>query len=597
MPIPFQFETLKAPTVVRLPNLALPEGSHIAWSYNGVVKNVQANSQPLVLVGFRHLVDGLLADDLVLRRVPLTALGQVRIGTIWANNMSNALAQFDECDFEVDFRGSAWQHTSFFSSSHSAETVPYPMELYPLKYKGDKNWYIEFKLQSGGKLVVPCLEFYARCYGRSEEVNRILATYGWEEVNRRFYAPIDEPEESGKWKVKLRKRLHNGDTVFLAHAKYDPYTRLAAQEIHSQLQSQFNPESKSPSFLKVAPWFQGPAELRCQGIWFDNRRSFLALRILGASDPDGILIERNRENTNKNDGGDPGLEGGDAWEGATDTHLVRPPDIVDLTGDDEPNHGTGAVEILDPSFVILGIPRAVVDRHGERISSSSKNRRKGDEESSYSSGERQGSGESVGYASIHAPVTIESHGALLDLWNATSSLQKKHPELIQTAEWFTFADGYRSDGNPKLIALKPIDDDEIPTTTRNWVYYDVKKGRSRGLMVLRIVSNGQPIYIVEIERRPRKVTSQPDIKKEGEEPYRGVVAVIEEHEAFELWLKRFMSDVRYIRGIVSKVISHCPGLADTFTHPKTRGGYILGEAALLQAFEKVSAIKPRTPCK
>ncbi|MFC5301991.1 hypothetical protein [Azospira restricta] len=586
MPIPFQFEILKTPSVTRIPGLALPAGSYVAWTYNGVVKNLQAKSQPLALVGFRQIVEGSVADDLILRRVPLTALGQVRIGTIWANNMSHTSAKFEEFDFEVDFRGAAWQHTSFFYASPSTRTTPYPMELYPLKHQKDKNWNIEFKLQNGGKLVVPCLEFYSRCYGRSEELNRILATYGWDEVNKRFYAPLEEPEESGKWKVKLRKRLHNGDTVFLAHAKYDPYTQRVAREIYGQLESQFVPRNKAPSFLKVAPWFQGPAELRCQGIWFDNQRSFLALRVIGGSDPDGILIERGRENTNKNIEGNPDLENDNAWEGAIEKRLIRPPDIVDLTGDDEPNHGTGAVEILDPKFVVLGIPRAVVDRHGERISSSSKNRRKGGNESTNSSGERHGSGSGIGYASIHAPVHLESHGALLDMWNATSSLKKKHPELIQTAEWFTFADGYRSDGNPKLIALEPIDEEEIPTTTRNWVYFDVKTARPRGLMVLRITSRGRPIYIVEIERRPRKVANQSDVEKEGEEAYRGVMAVIEDSKIFEQWLRRFMSDVRYIRGIVSKLIPHCPGLADTFTHPKTRGEYILGEAALLQALEK-----------
>jgi hypothetical protein len=590
MPIPFQFEVLKTPTVARLPHLGLTDDQYVVWSYNGVIKNPKVDAQPLVLVGFRKLDKGAVADELILRRVPLTALGQVRIGSIWEKNICNTSAKFEEHDFEVDFRLGNWKYSSFFDSSpkNGSSLPPYPMELYPLKYQGDRNRHIEFQLNEGGKLVVPCLEFYARCYGRSEELNRILATYSWDEVERRFYAPLDEPEESGKWKVKLRKRLHNGDTVFLAHTKYDTYTQKVARSIHSQLEAQFDAETNSPAFLKIAPWFQGPAEIRCQGIWFNNRKSFLALRIIGASDPDGILIERNRENSNKTSGDSSDFEAGKAWDGATETHLVRPPDIVDLTSDVEPDHGTGAVEILDPSFVVLGIPRAIVDKHGERISSSSKNRRPGGNESSYSSGERHGSGKGVGYASIHAPESYESHGALLDLWNATISLKKKHPPLIQTAEWFTFTEGYRSDGTPKLIALEPIEkEEEVPTITRNWVYFDVKTERPRGLMVLRITSNGRSIYIVEIERRPRKTTTQNSEDKDGEEPYRGVVATVEDSKVFENWLRRFMSDVRYVRGIVRKVVPYFPSLADTFTHPKTRGEYILGEAALLQALEKI----------
>lgn len=587
MSIPFDFKILKASNVVRIPELSLNEGTYVAWSYNGVLKNKKAESQPLVLIGFRQMVGNLLNDELTLRRVPLTALGQVRIGTIWTDNTSTAAAQFVEQDFDVDFRSTEWRHTSFSTSSLHNADFPYPMGIYPLKYHKDKNWYIECRLQNGGRLVIPCIEFYARCYGKSDELNRILATYPWDEAVKRIYAPIDESEEKDKWKVKLGKRLYNGDVVIAAHAKYDPYTQRIAKSIYSQIESQFTPDSMTPSFIKVAPWFQGPAELRCQGIPFDNGRSFLALRIVGGSDPDGILIERDRENTNKNTGGDPGPEGSDAWSGSAVRRLIRPPDIVDLTGDNEPDHGASSVEVLNPSFVVLGIPRAVVDRHGQRISSSSKNRRTGGNDSAFSSGEPQGSGKGVGYASMHAPVVLESHGALLDVWNAANSLKTKHPELIQSAQWFTFVDGYQFQGNPKLIALEPIEDDGIPTSTRNWCYFDVDAGRMRGVMVLRIVSKGMQIHIVEIERRPKNTEGSPKGTKEGEEPYRGFVTAFEEGVAFDRWLKRFLSDVRYVRGIVKKLTAYCPARAHTFKHPKARGEYVLGEPALLNALDKM----------
>lgn len=590
MPIPFNFKILRTKKVTRLANLSLIGDAFVAWSYHGIYKNRNAESQPQVLVGFRQLIGSLLADEVILRRVPLTALGQVRIGTIWKDNVSDTAASFDQHDFDVDFRSTEWRHTSFAVPSIGDGTAPYPLACYPLKYPKDQNWYIEFKLPSGGKLVIPCLEFYARCYGRSNELNRILATYRWDEVNNRCYAPIGEPEEYDKWKIKLRKRLHNGDTVFLAHAKYDPYTRQVAKEINAQIESQFVPESKTPCFIKVAPWFQGPAELRCQGIWFDNGRSFLALQIDGCSDPDGILIERDRENTNKNVAGESNPERVDAWKGAPEKRLIRPPDIVDLTDDDEPDHGASSVEIQDSGFVVLGIRRAIVDRHGNRISSSSRSPRKGSDESSYSSGEPHGSGKGIGYASIHAPVILESHGALLDAWNAANSLKMKHPDLIQSADWFTFTHGYRSDGNPKLIALEAIDQEtelETPDSTRNWCYFDVDAGRMRGVMVLRIVSNGLPIHIVEIERRPRKTTGQTDVMKESEEPYQGFVTVITDRAVFEKWLRRFVYDVRYVRGIVSKLVPYCPARADTFRHPKVRGDYVLGEPAVLNALEKM----------
>ncbi len=62
-------------------------------------------------------------------------------------------------------------------------------------------------------------------------------------MKNRLYAPPDEPEEPGKWKVKLRKRLRNGDTTLLAHTKDDLYTVYRVKEIYSQIETQYQPNS------------------------------------------------------------------------------------------------------------------------------------------------------------------------------------------------------------------------------------------------------------------------------------------------------------------------------------------------------------------
>jgi len=565
----------------------------VAWWYCGIYKNKIADSQPHVLVGFRELKDNNLSEGITFKRIPLTALGQVTLGSIWKEGVCMSAVAYDTHRFEIDFTSGGWSFTSFEQTFINKIAPPYPHQLYPLQYRTDKNWLIEFRLTTGGRLIVPCLEFFSRCYGRSQELKRILTTYPWNgpsSLESRLYSPIDEPEESGKWKVKLRKRLRNGDTIFLAHAKYDLYTEKVAKSIYAQLEENFKPESKLPIFIQARPWFQGPAEIKVRGIWFDNNKSFLALGIIGCSDPDGILISRERDNTNKRVGADKGDELDEGWASAVKKKLVWPPDIVSLTGDAEPDHGSNSVEILDNNFEVLGIPRLIVDRYGKKVADRTGVRKNGDDPSFYSSGEAYGSGKGVGYASIHAQPVMESKGALMDIWNAAQHIKKKYHDKIQSVDWYTFQDGYKAFGIPRLIALEPIDEldePDIPKQTRNWIYYDVATKVVRGVMVIRIVTDGIPVYIIEIQRRPRIRKGQNEESIEGEEPYKGFVTIIENDGDFLQWLKRFLYEVRYVRGIMEKLTTRSPFKAAAFAHSRADGDDVINEASILNALKKM----------
>lgn len=113
-------------------------------------------------------------------------LGQARVVTIWENNRSRQKLTFETHDFLVDFHKDNWRYNSFAKAAWNSKDPPYPSNLYPLKYKRDLNPLIEFGLQGGGKLVVPCLEFFSRCYGRSQELTRMLATYPWRGPNNPY---------------------------------------------------------------------------------------------------------------------------------------------------------------------------------------------------------------------------------------------------------------------------------------------------------------------------------------------------------------------------------------------------------------------------
>ena len=594
MPIPLRKNIRNISKVVELDGLPNDDRKIMVWWYCGVFKNQFDNSQPKVLVAFRELLDsGDLSDRVTYYRVPITALGQVRVGTIWQNRKCQSEVIFDKEKFTVNFTENNWSITSFKKAVEDGCPLPYPQEIYPLVYARDHNWLLEFPIYTGGKLVVPCMEFFTRCYGRSAELRRVLSTYSWKEcVEKRLYAPLEEPETPHQWKVRLRKRLVNGDVILLAHAKYEEYTEKAVKSIYSQIETLHDPEDKKPAFIKVFPWFQGVAELKVKGIWFDEGKSFLALQIVGCSQPGGVPIERDRENA-KYSGQPTDINRiGTAWTGADERRSVQVPEIIDLTGDVAPDAHAVSVEIEDPDFEELGILRIITDRR-KRPKGSSGQKAKGDDASVFSSGEAHGKGQGVGYAAIHAPQLMESQGILRDMWNAMIFLKQDKMMQIQAVEWFTFHDGYKDDAEPNLIGLEPftIEDRQrniLDTTTLKWPFIDPITREIRGILVSRLTIQGSSVYIIEVQRRAQKRKKKDGNAKGSEESFKGLVMALDEQDKFEKWLWIFLSKIRFSKGVMTDLVEKCPGKAATFKHMTTdKSDRVRCEHNVLKALNKI----------
>ncbi|MGK5038449.1 hypothetical protein ACQ4WN_24825 [Janthinobacterium sp. LB3P118] len=542
----------------------------MAWWYSGFYKNAKALSQPHVLVLFRKITDGMLSDDVIQRRLPLTVLGQIRIGSIWQNDRCRAETSLLPKQFAVNFSPGKWRFTSFAEAQRRQALPPYPMEEHPLLLDKDRNSLLEFALPDGGKLIVPCIEFFSRCFGRSGELKRVLATYPWDgqgdTATNRLYAPLDTPEEPGQWQVRLRRRLHNGDVVFLAHAKYDPYTQFVAKGINAKLEASYDPKSKNPAFIDIGPWYEGPAELKVEGIPFNNGKSFLALRVLGMSDPKGALVLRARENSR--DAENPAPEGSpEAWAGAPVRQLLKYPEIIDLTGDVEPDADTGAIEIQDPDFEVLGDARPVINVKPEQATTKAGAGGKPSDVSTVSGGDAYGSGKGVGYASIHARPVFESHGTLRDMWDAMVHLHTTRPEFVQELSWFTFADGFSTIPVPELIALEPFkEDDDATATARRFPFMDPSVPLLRGILVARLIVPGGPTYIVEVARRPRKISAEDGTTKDAEEAFQGLVFRLNNENELKPWLRYVAAQIRHENGVFKRLTASCPGIADSFSH-------------------------------
>ncbi|MGK5069558.1 hypothetical protein [Janthinobacterium sp. RT4P48] len=570
MQITFNQKFKKVKSTIRIKNsLEFGDDAMVVWWYSGFYKNINAESQPLVLVHFRKYISPGVFGPIVHRTIPLTSLGQARIGTMWKHDRCRAEIDATPEKFIVNFDEGRWRFVSLDQARKERRAPPFSQADYPLQRENDANWMIELDLQDGRKLLVPCIEFFARCYGRSGELKRIVATYPWSGVAdsaiRRLYAPLAEPEDPPNWKVRLRRRMLNGDVVFLAHAKYDPYTTKVTKRINAELQEKFDPKRWIPAFVKIAPWFEGPAELSVIGHSVDGGKSFLAQNIVGMSDPSGEQIYRGRENSNKADA--PAPDGSpEAWAGAPEK-LLNNGKIIDLTGDGEPDGDSPPVEVQDPDFVILGPQRPVIDIRAAQATTTAGKHGTGNDSSMFSAGEEYGSDKGIGYASIHAPQTYESNGILHDMWEAMGSLQRKRPDMIHSLSWFSFEGRFSSSPDYKLIPFIPFDSDEnVPTRARRFAYVDPPKPDPRGFLVARLVLSDGPIYIIELQRRPKLVKAKDGEIKEGEDQFQGLVFRLDDDRMLEVWIRYFRTHVRYVYGVVRRLIEKCPGEADSFSH-------------------------------
>ncbi len=563
----------------------------VVWWYGGLLKSCTENTQPDCVVVFRKLEGNQVSEETFTKRIPITSLGHVRIGTIWRNARLRQETEYDQADFKVDFTEGSWKITSFRDASRTRNDLPYPLPIHPLKYEDkDIAEMIEFPLSTGGKLVIPCIEFFTRCYGSSAELKRIISTYPWEEaLNQRLLAPQEEPEEPNIWKVKLRRRLVNDDVTFLAHIKYDPYAERLAKCIYAQLETSHKAEpGHKLCFLKVQPWFQGPAEIRVRGIWFNNQRSFLGLQVGGCSDPKGLSIERDREDRHYSERSGRGENNDGAEGGLKERLLAKLPQIIDLTGDEDPDSGSAEVEILDPAFVKLGEPRVIFDVRGGVIQGNTGTKWRGVSRDKFSGGDPHGSGKGVGRAAIHSEAIMESEGILRDMWKALLFMKNKYKE-IETAEWFTFKTGFRTDEEPKLISLEPFDNEQEidDVSIRNWPYFNIATLTSRGVLVMKTRVDGKMFHMVEIQRRPRKAKKKDGTIKSDEERFQGMIFTLEDQNQLSYWLRRFLADIRPNKGLMSKLTGKCPGTAESFNHSPARYEQVPCEAAILNALRKM----------
>lgn len=526
------------------------------------------------------LDDGQLARTKRFIPIPVSEISLFSLGTVWQNGICILERILEERTYELDYSPDGWDFTSF-RERYPGE--PYPHELYP-HYNKDKNWMLEFYLQKGGTLVVPCQEFFSRCYGFSGEIKRVLTTYPWDECLVRFFGD-NRGKTTGP--VTVRHNVKERDILMLEYARRHPDSCNALKGIYTHLITEFrsqDPHNPVPAFIRIAPWHRQKALLRVQGLAFgENGRSFLGLRITGVSDPDGPSVEYLRLNSGSAE--NPAPEGSpSAWGGAGKTLQIKVPDSVTVTGQADPEPGVQKAEAETPGIERLGKPRTMHSLKPFQAQYSSGKQSPGQNTDTFASGMPQQSGLAVGELSTMAggDNVLDSEGTVRDVWNALILLKTTQPELVNSLEWYCPTRGFVANDSPAFVAFEPGISAHL--RLHNWCYIDTVSGKRRGVLFLRISTPDVTACIAEIERRPPK---SDELMTREDEAFKGVIVICEPGFDPDGWLRTYLESARLNEGRVGNFVATLPGRVFSFKHSTSKNMHHPGIPAVKNALSKV----------
>ncbi|PTU04737.1 hypothetical protein DBR45_00295 [Pseudomonas sp. HMWF031] len=534
-----------------------------AW-HGSMEKNPsQKNTTPISNVVFRSVrPDGTLGGVHIIPSA-LSFLGSLRVGSVWTEGrLLGRLAMATLPATVISFDPGRW--TCITAREAGVPDKYRGFGIPPSQYG---SWLIQLTAYSGKTLLVPCLEFFIRCYGRSSETSRLIATYGLTAVEKNYFYGHDRDPRT--LKLQLRNNISHKEAVFLAHAIYSDFTKRKCAEIHSEARALFSPKDKL--FLKAEPWFEGNATIQGDGFWIDDD-TFLLLNIDGLSDPEGppITVERQRYTA------DEGASGGARYYKKT-----PPPEAsneeINLIDSEAPDSNY-ARTVLDPPFAVLGVKRRLV-KTKQKIPGKRGATKLGDNRLSLAPGDAFGNGKGGGKSESESPEWMVE-GTLQQMWQTCTGLAKLYPQHISQIGWYTLASGLQFEGIPQYQFLSVTSTKTASTPAVKAAKSDVPT--TKAVLIIRMTVDYRHIYIVEMYRKPpRKSISNNGESKFIETSYCGLMVQLptkrdEAHLQLQLIFKNLL---KHNGRIKDKTISDYPHV--TFIHkPRETGPTPLSKVVL-----------------
>lgn len=551
-------------------HLQRPSGRLVTCWYGGVEKNPSENTVPLAHVAFRRLhSDGALGSIYTIPTA-ISHLGILRVGSVWSEGKLLGQIGLEKLPpTSVFFDEGSWSCITAAEAGLSGRS--YKLGL-PDEQKG--ALLIKLTAVSGKTILVPCMEFFIRCYGRSSETNRLLATYGVQEMKRRLLSSAEHDPHT--LRIKPKWGVRNSEVPFLAHVVYSEYTARKCANVHAALQAKFNPNDATPLFVEAEPWFEGRASIEGHGYWQDNE-TFLMLRIDGLSDPAGppIIAERERFHAV------PGTAGEKHFRKQSPQQPTQAE--VDLTDSDAPS-GDASRVIYDPPFRTIGPKRKI---YPKKIPTPGKRSVATPDAppNQLAPGDSAGRGNGTGKSEMFAQEWM-AEGILAQMWQTCTGIAAKYPDRISEVGWFTLTSGFQTAGIPEYQYLSIADTTRDPGAPPSAAGPAKPSKRSaKAVLIIRMTVQDRHLYIIEIYRKPRSASAEKGGKTK-EDRYRGLMVQLptKQTEA-KLQLRLIFQTILRHNGRISEAgmnrnLTHLPH--ETFVHrPRNLGNPLPFERLLL----------------
>lgn len=585
----------RSPKQIELKTLNLDNDRRfVLWWYGAICRPMHRNHVPRVVVWFRQLHDDGTLGNFFSSNVALTSLGQLRMGSVWEGKRSRVQVEYTRREFEVNFREEHWTHARS-SAQHRNETGGelIPQGAYPLRFgTGDRSKLLTMR-SSQGTLLIPCLEFL-RCYGRDQEINRVLTTYGWDEVSHRLRLGEPVPSMAGFRIVDLPWFATDADSHLLSHLRYDDFTNRKVRGIHAEIEHELGPPNSGNRFAfpTIGPWFTGPARIEVEGLEI-SPGSFLGLRVTGYTVPLKPSIHILR--TEFPDVGDEDYSG--KPHPPRKTREFEEDEIAPIGDDLNPDHGAEMLVIADPSIRMLEAAPVTKLTTDKSVSRGSPGPAAQVAEVG-APGEAGGSGNGVGLARFVSDIELETKGALRDLWDGLQHLQLHHPEILTVLGWFSFEGTTSASATQelKLVSLGFPEDVEdgksLSARATKWVYMHTDQPtKPRGVLVVEV---GSPLvrgYLFEVQRRIMSTDSDMGAK---EEPYCGLAIKAPAGKSPADWIPGVLFQIAEAEGIMKTALANLPSIdGQDYRRSSSNSDEVPGQSTATNALSKLDITFPK----
>lgn len=550
-------------------------GDWVVWWYEKLKGNKSAETNPIVEVVFRRLNEHGIPSAYTSAQIGLASLSRFRIGTIWRDGECIADTDFgDEVELAVKFEKlHSADYTSFMNPPGKTGLLPISNQDYAFRYDRTGAKMLNFSLPNEKNLLIPCIEFYVRCYGSKTSIPAIIATHPWVDVEAKLFA--SEERDAQRWSVPLKKNMSDGDGLFLASILYDRHAMQAARRIRSQFDLDLH-NRQEWTHLEVEPWFHGLAKVCCRGYWVNGGNTFLCLEVTGMSQPHKNQYEIIRD---KFDTLDP-IDGDQLLLPTISSKIPPEDDPFRITDQTEPGAGVPTQQLRDPGFAIIGEPCPHKKTYRSRAYSSvtfvpvepqSKE--------NYALGSGSNGPASTGRVEFNAERFVGDGGVVSAMWAEMRRLNALDSSM--SLAWYRTTTGYTLDADFKLQPLQALRlGEDASDQARRWLSYPTNSTKTRGILISRLNLMGRTFHLFEVQRKKIIKKGLPE-----EEKTSGLLLETGTKDA-RLTIDFILQKLRYNQGKFKSLESDLD-TSVTFKHYRDRKGNFLPTTTLRSAFNQL----------